>query len=75
MIIQGTIENVPCEFLVDTGSNITIVRSNMLKHLGPRLSAVDSELRTANGEAIPVRGKGKFSLGSLRHTMMYGWQI
>ncbi|XP_028408645.1 uncharacterized protein LOC114531194 [Dendronephthya gigantea] len=52
--------------VVDTGSNITIVRPGVLKRVAKDVvlgvQAVDSCLRTMTGETTPVRSRGKVCL-------------
>jgi hypothetical protein len=33
LIVSGEVEGVPCEMIIDTGSNITIVRPDILRRL------------------------------------------
>ena len=65
--VQGEIEDVACQFVVDTGSNITIVRPDVVKDeiLRNKISPVGSFLRTVTGESAPVIGCAcmKFRLG------------
>ena len=46
LVVSGAVEGVCCEMIVDTGSNITIVRPDVLKRVAkdvaPDLHTVDS---------------------------------
>ena len=66
LLVSGTVEGVDCEMVVDTGSNITIVRPDVLKRVSEDVvldvQTVDSCLRTVTGETTPVRCRGKLRL-------------
>ena len=63
LVVSGAVEGVCCEMIVDTGSNITIVRPDVLKRVAkdvaPDLHTVDSCLRTVTGETTAVRSRGR----------------
>ena len=48
-VVSGAIGNTPCDFIIDTWSNITILHPDSI--LRPTF------LRTVIGESVPVRGK------------------
>ena len=59
--VEGEIEDVVCQFIIDTGSNITIVRPNILKDVKfeQKIVPVETYLRTVTGETAPVSGRAK----------------
>ena len=65
--VDGKIENVSCQFVIDTGSNITIVRPDVIAGTAAEqmIVPVESSLRTVTGESAPVVGRVllKFCLG------------
>ena len=69
---------MPLTFLVDTGSNVIIMRKDLLdnwpKEHFPHLTPVNIQLITATGECFPFHGKAKidFTLGNqnLSHEMI-----
>ena len=50
--------------IVDTGSNITIVRPDVVKRVGEALKIVpvQTSLRTVSGEAVPVQGREEIAI-------------
>ena len=77
--VSAIVANMPLTFLVDTGSNVTILRKDLLdfwrqEHF-PNLTPVNIQLITATGECSPFHGKAKieFSLGnqSLSHEILF----
>ena len=66
LVVSGAVEGVCCEMIADTGSNITIVRPDVLKRVAkdvaPDLHTVDSCLRTVTGETTAVRSRGRVNL-------------
>ena len=63
LIVSGTIQGRPCEITVDTGSNISIVRPDVLQGVSQDLICpVNSCLRTVTGERAPIHGKGQLQL-------------
>ena len=77
--VPACIENMPLTFLVDTGSNVTILRRYLLdnwlqEHL-PSLIPVNTQLVTATGECSPFYGKAEveISLGNqkLKHQFLF----
>ena len=64
LTVAGTINGKPCEITVDTGSNISIVRPDVLSGVNQELiQPVNSCLRTVTGERAPIHGKGQLQLG------------
>ena len=77
--VPACIKNMPLTFLVDTGSNVTILRRDLLdnwpqEHL-PSLIPVNTQLVTATGECSPFYGKAEveISLGNqkLKHQFLF----
>jgi len=64
LTVLGTINGNSCEITVDTGSNISIVRPDLLSGVNPDLiQPVHSCIRTVTGERAPIHGKGQVELG------------
>lgn len=62
--MAGTINGASCEITLDTGSNISIVRPDILKDVSSDLlQPVHSYIRTVTGEQAPIHGKGQLQLG------------
>ena len=60
LTVLGSVNGAACEITVDTGSNISIVRPDILGGLDQDLiEPVNSCLRTVTGERAPVHGKGQ----------------
>ncbi len=64
LVAEGTVEGNRCRIIVDTGSNISIVRTDVLRQGGSRvnLQPVSSHLRTVTGATTPIQGKGHLRL-------------
>ena len=60
----GTVAGRECQLTVDTGSNITLVRSDVLQRPGPEVTvqAVASRLQTVTGETAPILGTCRVQL-------------
>ena len=64
LTVSGTVNGTSCEIIVDTGSNIYIVRPDLLSGINPDLiQPVHSCIRTVTGELAPIHGKGQLELG------------
>ena len=64
LTVAGTVNGAACEITVDTGSNISIVRPDILSGVDQDLiEPVNSCLRTVTGERAPIHGKGQLQLG------------
>ena len=50
----GSIAGVNCSFTIDTGSDITIVRPDVLQKSGTTLQPVAGHIRTVLGEMTPI---------------------
>ena len=65
--VNGKIEGIPCQLVIDTGSNITIVRPDVIAGTAIEQTIVpgESSLRTVTGQSAPVIGRVmlKFRLG------------
>ena len=66
LVISGNIEGASCDMVIDTGSNITIVRPVVLQRVSKDadidVHPVNCLLRTVTGETTPVRYRGKLTL-------------
>ena len=56
-VVSGAIGNTPCDFIIDTWSNITILRPDFWKCKTVEVTLEATFLRTVIGESVPVRGK------------------
>jgi hypothetical protein len=72
LIVSGSIEGENCDMVIDTGSNTTILRPDVLgwvsKDVDIHVQPVDGLLRTVTGETTPVQRRGKlaFQVGNLK---------
>ena len=66
--VEGRIQEVLCRCVIDTGSNITIVRPDILGKNGTpvEVNPVEGCLRTVTGETAPVIGRARlrFRIGT-----------
>ena len=61
--ISSKVEGVDVRFLVDTGSNITILSPAVMEKISaPRRPVLEDVEKNHNGSAKPFRGKGTFEL-------------
>ena len=64
LTVSDSVNGAACEITVDTASNISIVRLDILGGLDQDLiEPVNSCLRTVTGERAPIDGKGQLQLG------------
>ena len=67
LLVQGCVEGKKCHITIDTGSNISIVRPDILgRHTRGAMQPVESCLKTVTGERAPIRGRiiVNFTIGS-----------
>ncbi|GBN30039.1 hypothetical protein AVEN_175414-1 [Araneus ventricosus] len=59
LYLEGSICDIPCLFLVDTGTNITLLRADLARKLKERLiyTAPNLTLKTATAEKAKIQGK------------------
>ncbi|GBL96759.1 hypothetical protein AVEN_138652-1 [Araneus ventricosus] len=59
LYLKGLICDIPCLFLVDTGTNITLLRADLAHKVKERLiyTAPNLTLKTATGEKAKIQGK------------------
>ncbi|GBM27383.1 hypothetical protein AVEN_250417-1 [Araneus ventricosus] len=59
LYLKGSICDIPCLFLVDTGTNITLLRADLAHKVKERLiyAAPNLTLKTATGEKAKIQGK------------------
>ena len=66
LIISGGVEGVPCRMVVDTGSNITIVRPDILRRIQKgkptNVKSVECSLRAVTGDTAPVWRRGSLRI-------------
>ena len=61
--MPGKVEGRTCQITIDTGSNISIVRPDMIpEQKQSEIQPVNQCIRTVTGEKAPIRGKGKLHL-------------
>ena len=64
--VIGKVAGNPCEMVVDTGSNISIVRPDILRNSASasevKIEPVNGNVRTVTGDTTIVRGKGKVKI-------------
>ena len=59
LFVAGSVEEHPCQITIDTGSNISIIRPDVLsKQEQIRIQPVTQSLRTVTGEKAPIQGRG-----------------
>ncbi|GBN62962.1 hypothetical protein AVEN_38513-1 [Araneus ventricosus] len=59
LYLEGSICDIPCLFLVNTGTNITLLRADLGRKLIERLicTAPNLTLKAATGEKAKIQGK------------------
>ena len=62
LLVEANIEGRWCKCVVDTGSNITIVRPDMIELSSVMIQPTKTEIRTVAGGTVPVRGHGKLKI-------------
>ena len=63
LLVDADLEGRWCKFVVDTGSNITIVRPDLVETLtSGKIVPTKTVLRAVTGETAPVRGRGKLKI-------------
>ena len=64
LIVAGTINGRACDLTIDTGSDISIVRADVLSgESQEEIQPVEGCLRTATGEREPLHGISQLELG------------
>ena len=64
LFVAGSVEEHPCRITIDTGSNISIIRPDILSeqeqqtHIHP----VSQSIQTVTGEKVPIQGKGNLHI-------------
>ncbi|MBJ5579777.1 retroviral-like aspartic protease, partial [Salmonella enterica subsp. enterica serovar Derby] len=72
LFVEGTVDDVPCQMMIDTGATATIIRPDILNDLSepPRrlFNPKGVSLRTVTGDYAPVHGKVElqFQIGTIR---------
>lgn len=56
---RGALDSKPCMFVLDTGSDVTLVNEKFVNPTSSRLSFERSNLRYSTGEKVPVTLKTK----------------
>ncbi|GBN15364.1 hypothetical protein AVEN_56655-1 [Araneus ventricosus] len=59
LYLEGSICGIPCLMLVDTGANVTLVRTDLAQKLKGNFiyTAPNNSLKTATGEKVEIHGK------------------
>ena len=76
--VTVTIENIPITFLIDTGSNITILSRSLMErmpvHITSSVQPTNTKMLTVTGEVTPFLGKTEHELKigkqKLKHTLL-----
>ena len=73
--VQGTIEKLHADFLVDTGSTYTVIDKDFYELIPeferPPLQPIKLKLKSANGEMLRVYGQADLNLGIGNHCFKY----
>ena len=65
LIAAGTLNGRPCDLTIDTGSNISIIKTDFLtRDERANIQPVNSCLRTVTGEKAPIHGKGTLQVNT-----------
>ncbi len=63
LVASGSINGVKCSITVDTGSNVSIIRPDILiEEARASLQPVSSHLKTVTGATAPILGCGKLKI-------------
>ena len=63
LAVPGKVEGRNCQITIDTGSNISIVRPDVLpEKKQSEIQPINQCIRTFTGEKAPIRGKGNLCL-------------
>ncbi|XP_035232659.1 uncharacterized protein LOC118204447 [Stegodyphus dumicola] len=59
LFVEGYVNKHPCKIIVDTGANVTIVRTDVVRKLSEafRWTPLSVTLQTVTGDKIPIEGK------------------
>ena len=65
-LVKGSISGVAMTFLVDTGANVTIVKSSVFNKITaserPPLDQVETSMLLADGSSLPFLGRGRLRI-------------
>ena len=74
LFVEGCVQGMPVKFLIDTGANITILKTSIYEQMStrPDLEHVGVQMTLANGSFSPFVGRGKFrmQLGKEQNTRL-----
>ena len=75
LTLMGTVGGKTCNLTIDTGSNISIVRPDVLDNPGEMMQASSNCLRTVTGDTAPIQGHGELEVGVGSLLMPHGMWI
>ena len=66
LYVSGELEGVEVKFLVDTGADLTVIRTSLYERLSEGrdlgLEEVSLDMAVADGRPLPFEGRGTFQL-------------
>ena len=69
MVVEGSVDGKACPKTIDTGSDITIVRSDLVQRSSIDWNPKMEWMSTVTGERAPIHGRGRLMLGIGGHQM------
>ena len=77
LIAAGRIGGHECQITIDTGSNVSIIRPDILERLTNTqpVQPVESSLRTVTGATAPIQGRGKLPISMGTYDVVHDFWI